>query len=348
MSITQKGLETTDLLYQHGKKATKKYLLLLFSGIALAFVPFLIMSWVGVETGSRWLIMMGGIWRVIIGVGVSIIFAFIAIPILLVTKGREGPAIYMRAVLGAVLVALSTSLILMITPLTSNTQNIPIFIMCLIIGGIIITVNFNVKPIAWLVGIVFFLTFLSFFLPNKFSEAGRAIHEFDQGSLDLPRFSELEPKVRNTLPKREHGNEPHLESQKAMPPQTEKSETLAPIAPSHDIAVIISNSPGDSELIASALREKGKDAVSATSLTPNLARYIIKGRKLVKFVTDRTFGSSDIIEARVSFDIQMIDAQSGTVIKNFHVIKNYSGLSRESAERTTTKSALDSVNENLS
>src|SRR3989338_9165776 len=189
--LTQKGLETTDLLYQHGKKATKKYLLLLFSGIALAFVPFLIMSWVGVETGSRWLIMMGGIWRVIIGVGVSIIFAFIAIPILLFTKGREGPAIYMRAVLGAVLVALSTSLILMITPLTSNTQNIPIFIMCLIIGGIIITVNFNVKPIAWLVGIVFFLTFLSFFLPNKFSEAGRAIHEFDQGSLDLPRFSEL-------------------------------------------------------------------------------------------------------------------------------------------------------------
>ena len=348
MSVTQKGLETADLLFQHGKKATKKYLILLFSGITLAFVPFLIMSWVGVETGSRWLIMMGGIWRVIIGIGVAIIFSIIAIPILLLTKGKEGPAIYVRTVLGAVLVALSTSLILMITPLTSNAHNIPIFIMCLIIGGLILTVKFSIKPIAWLVGIVFFFTFLSFFLPNKFGEAGRAIKEFDQESLELPKISDFKSKVRGPLPKRGYGNESYLESQKAIPPQTEKSEAIAPITPIHDIAVIISGYPSDSEQIASFLRLKGKDAISATSFTPNLARYIIRGSKLVKFVTDRVFRSSDIIEAHVSFDIQMIDAQSGSVIKNFHIIKNYSGLSRESAERTTTKSALDLVNEKLS
>src|SRR3989344_9669155 len=237
MSTTQKGLETADLLFQHGKKTTKKYLILLFSGIALAFVPFLIMSWVGVETGSRWLIMAGGIWRVIFGIGVAIIFSVIAIPILLLTKGKEGLVIYMRTALGAVLVALCTSLILMIVPLTSNPQNIPIFIMCLIIGGIILTVKFEIRIIAWMVGIVFFFTFLSFFLPNKFSEARRAIGEFDRGLLDLPKLSDLKPKVRNTLPKKEHGNKPYLESQKAVPPQTGKLESLAPITPRHDIAV---------------------------------------------------------------------------------------------------------------
>jgi hypothetical protein len=348
MSVTKKGLETADLLLQHSKKATKKYLILLFFGIALAFVPFLIMTWIGVETSSRWLIMMGGLWRVVFGIGVAIIFSILAIPILLLTKGREGPDIYMRTVLGAVLVALSTSLILMITPLTSNPQNIPIFLMCLIIGGIILTVKSSIRPIAWLVGIVFILTFLSFFLPNKFSQARRAIEEFDQGLAGRPKLPHVRQIIPVPLPKTDDYNKSHLEQGRSLPPASGDSETQTPIAPMHDIAVIITGAPDVTEQIASYMKSKGNDVITVSSSDNNIyqqAKYLIKGKKSVKFGTDRVLRHT---EAEVIFDIQMVDTQNGNVVKSFRILKTLIGLSRESAERNATQAAMDEIYSNLS
>lgn len=343
MSDMKEFFRTTDIVAEGLKKGVKKgaekgkkwgtiYVACLIAGILLMFIPFIIMTWIGIDTESQGLKMAGGIWRAVIGIGVAIIFSLIAIPVMYFLKGKQGIEIYGKTILTGVLVALCTSLLLMVVPLKSNPQSILPFIMCLIILGIIITATANIKMIVWTVVPIFAITLISFFVPN-ISDIGT--------KTSLPPIP---------IPK------PVPPPVKPVPVPTEPGGlgTLTPITPgprpeiayAHEIAVMISNSPGDSELIAAALREKGKDAVSATSFSANLARYIIKGVKSVKFGHDRTFGDSDIIEAQVTFNIQVIDTQNGKVINTFQVMKKYSGLSRESAERTTTESAIESVNEN--
>lgn len=175
MSNIKKTLEIADVAVQLGKKGAKKYLITLAIGVSLAFLPFLLMTWFGVETDSRWLILAGSLWRVVIGLGVGIIFALIAIPILYILRGTEGIEAYFRGILGAVLVALCTSLIVMVTPLKANPENIPVFVLCLIILGIILTVNFNIRIIGGITGIIFVITLLSFYFPGAPSEIKNTI-----------------------------------------------------------------------------------------------------------------------------------------------------------------------------
>lgn len=166
----RKAIETaetaTKVFTKHGLKFSKGYIGSLIFGILLMFVPFIIMTWTGIETNSQWLKMVGGIWRAVLGIYIATVFGFIALPVMYFLKGKEGIVDYGKMVLTGVLVALSTSLFLMITPLQANPQNILPFILCLIILGIVVTVTMNITAITCVVILIFIPTFLSFFFPD--------------------------------------------------------------------------------------------------------------------------------------------------------------------------------------
>jgi len=358
LSNFKEELELANTLGKLSKKQIKKYLVILFFGIVLACVPFLLFTVVGVGNNSNWTILLGGLWKAIFGFVVAIIFSLIAIPALYLFKGKQGIDVYLRTILGATLVGLCTSLLLMIIPVQSNPENIPIFIICLVVLGIIATLNFNIRLIGIFVGIVFFLTLLSFFLPNKFQEARSAISDFDESRSyvrpQLKKYSSKPEGEKVPLSATQSQQSYRDYSQPKENTNTSKSSNQSLVIaarPSYEIAVMIAGHPSDSETIASALRSRGKKAISASKIPGNPsshAKYMISGEKSIQFGIDKTFGRSDVIEAQVTLDITMTETRTGSIIRKFQVFKKISGLSKESAGEKATTMALSEVNEKIS
>lgn len=328
----KKGLEKgMEEIKEKGAKYLKNAAIITL----ITVIPSIVLFSLGISNMNNWWIFAAAIWRGIFTVALLLFLAPAGITFEFIRKGGGAIERYFKIIVAITVIELCFAFVLMMLitfAIKIDSQMIPPLILGLYIVGILAAMAFNPKHVALVVIPLLLILVTTILLSGNKIE------------VKLPEISEPpKPPGISSQPEPEPSPSPgdHSALRQPLPPP-------APIIPLHDIAVIISNSLDDSELIASALREKGKDAVSATSFTPNLARYIIKGEKSVKFALDRTFGESGIVEARVSFDIQIIDAQSGTVIKKIHVIKSYGGLSRESAERTTTKSALDSVNEKLS